>query len=205
MKVILFNGSPKEKGCTYTALTKAAEALNSESIETEIFHAGKATKGCLGCGACSKTGKCITDDCVNEAIAKLSEADGFVLGSPVHYAGASGEMTSFLDRLFYAGGKQLCYKPCGVVASCRRGGSTATLDQLLKYPEIMQMPIVSSMYWTMVHGNTPEEVLRDEEGMQVMRVLGKNMAWMLKCIEAGKKAGIVHPEPENKIKTNFIR
>ena len=189
MKVILFNGSPKEKGCTYTALTKVAEALNSESIETEIFHAGKATKGCLGCGACSKTGKCITDDCVNEAIAKLSEADGFVLGSPVHYAG----------------GKQLCYKPCGVVASCRRGGSTATLDQLLKYPEIMQMPIVSSMYWTMVHGNTPEEVLRDEEGMQVMRVLGKNMAWMLKCIEAGKKAGIVHPEPENKIKTNFIR
>ena len=164
MKVILFNGSPKEKGCTYTALTKVAEALNSESIETEIFHAGKATKGCLGCGACSKTGKCITDDCVNEAIAKLSEADGFVLGSPVHYAGASGEMTSFLDRLFYAGGKQLCYKPCGVVASCRRGGSTATLDQLLKYPEIMQMPIVSSMYWTMVHGNTPEEVLRDEEG-----------------------------------------
>lgn len=205
MKVILFNGSPREKGCTYTALTKVAEALENEGIETEIFHAGKVTKGCLACGACSKLGKCITDDCVNEALEKIAAADGFVFGSPVYYAGASGEITSFLNRLFYAGGKNLAYKPCGVVASCRRGGSTATLDQLLKYPGIMQMPIVSSMYWTMIHGNTPDEVVRDEEGMQSMRVLGKNMAWMLKCIEAGKTAGINHPDPENKIKTNFIR
>jgi multimeric flavodoxin WrbA len=205
MKVILFNGSPKEKGCTYTALCEIEKELNKEGIETLIFHAGKATRGCLGCGYCIKNKKCITEDCVNEAALLLNDADGVVFGSPVHYAGASGMMTSFLDRLFYSAGEKLRLKPCAVVASCRRGGSSATLDQLLKYPEFKEMPIVTAQYWTMVHGNTPEETVRDEEGMQTMRTLGKNMAWLLKCIDSGKKAGIDLPEAETKIKTNFIR
>lgn len=205
MKVILFNGSPKKNGCTHTALCEIEKALNKEGIETLIFHAGAATKGCLACGYCAKNGKCVTDDCVNEAALLLKDADGVVFGSPVHYAAASGMMTSFLDRLFYSAGNLLRLKPCAAVASCRRGGSTATLDQLLKYPEFKEMPIVTAQYWTMVHGNTPEEVLRDEEGMQAMRTLGKNMAWLLKCIDAGKNAGITLPEAENKIRTNFIR
>lgn len=205
MKVILFNGSPKKNGCTYTALTEIEKELNKEGIETEIFHAGAATKGCLGCGYCAKNGKCITDDCVNEAAQLVKGADAVVLGSPVHYAAASGMMTSFLDRLFYSAGASLKLKPCAVVASCRRGGSTATLDQLLKYPGINQMPVVNAQYWTMVHGTTPDEVKQDLEGMQAMRTIGKNMAWLLKCIDAGKNAGINPPEAENKIKTNFIR
>ena len=135
MKVILFNGSPKKNGCTYTALCEIEKELNCEGIETLIFHAGAATKGCLGCGYCRTNGKCITDDCVNEAIALLEDADGFIFGSPVHYAAASGMMTSFLDRLFYSSSSALALKPCAVIASCRRGGATATLDQLLKYPE----------------------------------------------------------------------
>lgn len=205
MKVILFNGSPKKNGCTYTALTEIEKELNNAGIETEIFHAGAATKGCLGCKYCAVNGKCITDDCVNEAAKLLKDADGFVFGSPVHYASASGMMTSFLDRLFYSASSLLSHKPCAVVASCRRGGSTTTLDQLLKYPEITQMPIVNGQYWSMVHGNTPDEVRQDLEGMQTMRVIGKNMAWLLKCIEAGKAAGINKPAPEEKIKTNYIR
>lgn len=205
MKVILFNGSPKKNGCTYTALAEIEKELNKEGIETEIFYAGETTKGCLGCKYCAKNGKCITDDCVNEAAKLLKDADGFVFGAPVHYAAASGMMTSFLDRLFYSSSAAMKHKPCAVVTSCRRAGTTATLDQLLKYPEINQMPIVSSQYWNMVHGNTPEEVREDLEGMQTMRIIGKNMAWLLKCIEAGKKAGINTPEPEEKIRTSFIR
>lgn len=205
MKVVLFNGSPKKNGCTFTALDIIAKELNKEGIDTEIFHAGSATKGCMGCKYCITNKKCITDDCVNEAAKLLPDADAIVLGSPVHFAGASGMMTSFLDRLFYSAGSFLRLKPCAVVTSCRRGGSTATLDQLLKYPEYKEMPIVNAQYWTMVHGNTPEEVLQDEEGIQAMRTLGKNMAWLLKCIDAGKSAGIKKPEPEEKIKTNFIR
>ena len=205
MKVILFNGSPKKDGCTYTALTEIEKELNSEGIETVIFHAGTATKGCFGCGYCRKNGKCITDDCVNDAIKLLEDADGFVFGSPVHYAAASGMITSFLDRLFFSSSSLLKLKPCAVVASCRRGGSTATLDQLLKYPEINQMPIVNGPYWSMVHGTTPDEVKQDFEGIQVMRALGKNMAWLLKCIEKGKEAGIEKPVTEEKIKTYFIR
>ncbi len=205
MKVILFNGSPKKEGCTYTALTVIADELNKEGIETEIFHAGAATKGCMGCGYCAKNGKCITDDCVNEAAKLIKTADGFVFGSPVHYASASGMMTSFMDRLFYSAGANLKLKPCAVVASCRRGGSTATIDQLLKHPEFMQMFIVNGQYWPMVHGTTPDEVKQDLEGMQTMRTIGKNMAWLLKCIQAGRDSGIEAPVPEDKIKTNFIR
>ncbi len=205
MKVVLFNGSPKKEGCTYTALKEIANELNKEGIETEIFHAGNTTKGCLGCGYCAKNGKCITQDCVNEAAKLLQNADGVVFGSPVHYASASGMMTSFMDRLFYSSGALLTHKPCSVVASCRRGGSTATIDQLLKHPEFMQMLIVNGQYWPMVHGTTPDEVKKDLEGMQTMRTIGKNMAWILKCIDAGSKSGIKAPVTEEKIKTNFIR
>lgn len=208
MKVLLINGSPKSKGCTFTALCEVAKELNKENIETEIFHVGsKPIRGCTACGGCSRSssGKCVfDDDTVNIALEKAKEADGFVFGSPVHYAGASGQITSFLDRFFYAGdGFQ--YKPGAAVVSCRRGGSTAAFDQLNKYLTISNMPVVSSQYWNMVHGNTPEEVKQDLEGMQIMRTLGKNMAWLLKCIQAGKEAGVSLPEKEPRAVTNFIR
>lgn len=208
MKVLLINGSPKKAGCTYTALKTVAEELERNGVETEIYHiAGKPIKGCMGCGVCAKTGthQCVvTEDTVNEGILKAKEADGLIVGSPVHYAAASGDVTSFMDRLFYAG-YPMAYKPGAAVVSCRRGGATAALDQLNKYFTIAQMPVVSSNYWNMVHGNTPDEVLKDEEGLQTMRLLGRNMAWLLKCIEAGKNAGVNVPAPETKIKTNFIR
>lgn len=208
MKVLLINGSPRLKGCTYTALCEIAKELEKENIETEIFHIGnKPIRGCMACGGCYKndSNKCVfNDDVVNIALEKAKEADGFIFGSPVHYAGASGEITSFLDRFFYAG-SGFEYKPGAAIVSCRRGGSTAALDQLNKYFTISQMPIVSSQYWNMVHGNTPEEVKQDLEGMQVMRTLGKNMAWLLKCIQAGKESGIALPEKEERARTNFIR
>ncbi len=206
MKVLLVNGSPHAKGCTYTALNEVAAALEKQGIETEIFQVGtKPISGCLGCAGCLKTGKCVIDDVVNEFVEKAKEADGFVFGSPVHYAAASGAITSFMDRAFY--GKSAVYadKPAAAVMSCGRGGATATLDQLNKYFTISNMPIVSSQYWNMVHGNTPDEVRQDAEGMQTMRTLGTNMAWLLKCIEAGKAAGIAQPQREAKVATNFIR
>ncbi|MBQ8002978.1 MAG: flavodoxin family protein [Clostridia bacterium] len=206
MKVLLVNGSPHKEGCTYTALSCVAKALNEDGIETEIINVSKTNSGCMGCGYCFKMGKCVNDtDIVNETIARLNEFDGFVFGSPVHYASASGAITCFMDRLFYSGSKDLRYKVGAVVASARRGGTTATLDQLTKHLTISNMPVVSSSYWNMVHGSTPEDVLKDEEGMQTMRTLGHNMAWLLKCIELGKENGVSHPAPEAKIKTNFIR
>ncbi|OOM13788.1 flavodoxin family protein [Clostridium saccharobutylicum] len=207
MKVLLINGSPKAKGCTYTALLEIAKELEKENIETEIFHVGnKPIRGCMACGGCSKTdGKCVfNDDTVNIALEKAKEVDGFIFGSPVHYASASGAITSFLDRFFYAG-NFFQYKPGAAIVSCRRGGSTAAFEQLNKYFTISNMPIVSSQYWNMVHGNTPEEVKQDLEGMQTMRVLGKNMAWILKCIQAGKECGINLPDQEQRAITNFIR
>lgn len=206
MKVLLINGSPHKHGCTYTALSTVASSLNDEGIETEIINVSDTNSGCMGCGYCFKEGKCVNNsDSVNSTLSRLNEFDGFVFGSPVHYASACGAITSFMDRLFYSGSPSLRFKPGAVVASARRGGTTATLDQLSKHLSITQMPIVSSTYWNMVHGATPDDVLKDEEGIQTMRVLGKNMAWLLKCIEAGKNSGISHPEPEGKIKTNFIR
>lgn len=206
MKVILVNGSPKEKGCTFTALSEVAGALEKNGIETEIFHIGKAAIiGCQGCGGCVKLGKCVYNDSVNEFVEKAKEADGFIFGSPVHYAAASGALTSFLDRAFYSGKPYLEYKPGAAIVSCRRGGATAAFEQLNKYFTISCMPIVSSQYWNMVHGNKPEEVKKDLEGMQTMRTLGNNMAWLLKAIEAGKNAGIDKPENEVKVATNFIR
>ena len=206
MKILVVNGSPHANGCTYTALCEVAAALEAEGMETEMIQVGtKPVSGCLGCGACIKTGKCVIDDVVNEFIEKAKEADGFVFGSPVHYAGASGAITSFMDRAFY--GKAAIYadKPAAAIVSCRRGGATAAVEQLNKYFTISNMPIVSSQYWNMVHGNTPEQVRQDLEGLQTMRTLGKNMAWLLKCIEAGKAAGIAKPEREAKVATNFIR
>ncbi len=206
MKVILVNGSPKREGCTYTALCEVAGALEKSGIETEIFWVGNAPlSGCLGCGSCLKTGKCFIDDTVNEFVEKAKSADGFVFGSPVHYAAASGSLTSFLDRAFYGKGSVFQGKPGAAVVSCRRGGASAAFDQLNKYFTISSMPIVSSQYWNQVHGNTPEEVRRDAEGLQTMRTLGNNMAWLLKCIESGKERGVVFPEREAAVKTNFIR
>ena len=207
MKVLLINGSPKANGCTYTALSEIANELEKENIETEIFHIGnKPIRGCIGCGGCYTTNKCVfNDDVVNDGIEKVKKADGIILGSPVHYAAASGAITSFLDRLFYAyGGKFLAHKPGAAIVSCRRGGSTAAFEQLNKYFTISQMPIASSQYWNMVHGNSPEEVQQDLEGLQTMRTLGKNMAFLIKSIQLGKKEfGL--PEKEEHKFTNFIR
>ncbi len=206
MKVLLMNGSPNKKGCTYTALCEVEKELNKQNVETEILHLGqKPIRGCTACGKCLETGKCVFDDTVNVALVKAGQSDGFVFGSPVHYAGASGFITSFLDRCFFAGSAVFAYKPGAAIVSCRRGGATAALDQLNKYFTINNMPVVSSQYWNMVHGNTPQEVLQDLEGMQTMRGLGRNMAWLLKSIQAGKKAGVVLPAPEERIWTNFIR
>jgi multimeric flavodoxin WrbA len=206
MKVLLVNGSPHEKGCTYTALSEVAATLEKQGIETEIFHIGiEPISGCLGCFACSKTGRCFISDPVNRFLSKAAEADGFVFGSPVHYASASGMMTSFMDRAFFASRGQLAYKPAAAVVCARRGGSTATFDQLNKYFTISNMPVVPSQYWNMVHGSTPEQARQDLEGMQTMRTLGNNMAWLLKSIEAGKAAGISLPEQEQRVFTNFIR
>lgn len=206
MKVILVNGSPRAKGCTYTALTEVEKALRQNGIDTEIFQVGaKPVMGCIACGKCFATGKCFMDDVVNAFLDKVPEADGFVFGSPVHYAAASGALTSFMDRVFYGKGKLFKGKPAAAIVSCRRGGASAAFDQINKYFTINQMPIVSSQYWNQVHGNTPGEVMKDEEGMQTMRTLGNNMAWLLKCIEAGREKGITIPEGEKPIRTNFIR
>lgn len=206
-KVLLINGSGNEHGCTYTALSEVAATLEKEGITTEIIQLGKdPVRDCIGCGACAKLGKCIfDDDLVNRVHEKALEADGFVFGTPVYYAHPSGRILSFLDRLFYSGGGAFAFKPGAAVASARRAGTTASLDALNKYFTIARMPVVSSNYWNMVHGNTPEEVKQDLEGLQIMRGIGQNMAWMIKCIEAGKSAGISYPQTEKKIKTNFIR
>ena len=207
MKVILVNGSPRESGCTFTALSEIAKELEKESIATEIFNIGeKPISGCRACGYCSSNGKCAVKDTVNEFLEKAKEADGFVFGAPVHFASPAGALLAFLDRAFYVGRNTVFpYKPAAAVVSCRRGGATASFDALNKYPTISQMPIVGSRYWNMVHGNTPDEVRQDLEGMQVMRYIGKNMAWLLKSIEAGKKAGVKIPEQEVSERTNFIR
>ena len=206
MKVLLTNGSPHAKGCTYTALCEVAEALNKEGIETQIFQVvTKPISGCLGCGACMKTGRCVISDTVNEFLDLAEQADGFVFGSPVHFASASGMLTSFMDRAFYGRGNLFAYKPAAAIMSCRRGGATAAFEQINKYFTISNMPIVGSQYWNMVHGNTPDEVKQDLEGLQTMRTLGLNMAWLLKSIQAGKEAGLQLPQREPAVKTNFIR
>ena len=207
MKVLLFNGSPRSNGCTFTALSEVAATLNAEGIETEIVQLGnKPVRDCIGCGGCVGKGKCVfTDDDVNEWISKAAEADGFVFGSPVYYAHPDGRILCVMDRMFYAGGSNFAHKPGAVVVSARRAGTTASLDALTKHLTIAQMPVVSSTYWNMVHGKTPDEVKQDLEGLQTMRNLALNMAWLLKCIKAGESVGIHKPATEKKVYTNFIR
>ena len=209
MKVLMINGSSHKEGCTFTALSEAAKALNEEGIETELIQTGTNTiRDCIACGACRKNGgKCAfgDEDMVNEIIEKAKTADGFLFGTPVYYAHPSGRILSLLDRVFYAGGANFAYKPGAAIASARRAGTTASFDVLNKYFTICKMPVVSSQYWNNIHGNAAEEAKQDIEGLQTMNLLGKNMAWLLKCIEAGKKVGIEHPVPEPKTNTNFIR
>lgn len=207
MTVLLVNGSPHEHGCTDAALKHAASVLEEQGVHTEIFWIGsKPISGCIGCGACKKgLGKCCIDDVVNEFVLKAAEADGYIFGSPVHYAAIGGAMGAFMDRAFYSGGKSMAFKPAAGVVSCRRGGASAAFDQLNKYFTINNMSVVGSQYWNQVHGNLPEQVLQDADGLQTLSTLAKNMAWLLKCIEAGKNAGIACPVPEKVIRTNFIR
>ena len=207
MKVLLVNGSPHVNGCTNAALKEVEKALNENGVETEIFHIGRnAIGGCWGCAACRKLGKCVQDDIVNVFIEKAKDADGFIFGSPVYYASPSGALISFMDRVFYSGAKQLAYKPAAAVASARRAGTLTTFDVLNKYFTINNMPVVSANYWNNVHGanDTPSDVAKDEEGLQIMRILGNNMAWLLQCIALGKEKGIA-PKTESKIWTNFIK
>ena len=205
MKVLLVNGSHHEKGCTYTALAEVAKALNANGVKTEIYWIGQnETSGCKGCWACKKLRKCVIEDGLNEFVEKAASFDGYVFGSPVYYASAAGALISFMDRLFYSGGRALAYKPAAAVVSCRRAGASTTFDVINKYFTINNMPIVSSNYWNEIHGNKAEEAAQDEEGLQTMRILGNNMAWLLKCIEIGKIEGL-EPVKEKKIMTNFIR
>ncbi len=211
MKVLLVNGSPHKSGCTNRALEEITKTLKSEEIEAEIYHIGvKPIAGCMGCRACVKLGHCCIDDNVNAFVEKAKDFDGFIFGSPVHYAAAAGAITSFMDRVFFSAfcsgnGKAFLHKPAAAVASARRAGTTATLDQLNKYFTISQMPIISGRYWNMVHGAEAAEVEQDLEGLQNMRILARNMAWHLKCREAAEKAGIIPPQDEAVTFTNFIR
>ena len=210
MKVLLINGSPKEKGCTYTALLEISKTLQEEGVDSEIYNIGNSPIApCRACGACGKLGRCAIDDEVNELLERLNEFDGIIIGSPVHYASASGGTVAFLDRLFYAnaraGKADLRMKPGSAIASARRAGTTATIDELNKYFQIHQMPIISGRYWNMVQGQTPDDVQKDLEGLQNMIVLARNMAYYLKCIEAGKNAGIKLPKQEEVTFTNFIQ
>lgn len=206
MKVLLINGSPHKNGCTYTALSEIEKELNKQGIETTMFQIGtKPIQGCIACNACMKTGYCVfKDDVVNECIDLGKEADGIIVGSPVYYAGPNASLCALLDRMFYRKSGKYAYKPAAAIVSCRRGGASSSFDRLNKYFTISNMPIVSSKYWNSVHGNTPEEVLQDKEGLQVMRTLGKNMGWLLKCIENSKDV-VPYPELEEPIATNFIR
>lgn len=210
MKVLLINGSPNAKGCTYTALNEISKTLNQEGIETEIYYIGKEPIApCRACRTCGKIGRCVINDKVNDFVEYARKFDGYVIGSPVHYASASGSIVPFLDRAFFvdfmSGHNSFIHKPATAIVSARRAGTTATIDQLNKYFQINQMPIISGRYWNMVHGANPNEVLKDEEGMQNMRILARNFAYFLKCKEAGKQAGILPPKQEETVYTNFIR
>jgi Multimeric flavodoxin WrbA len=207
MKVLMLNGSMKPRGNTALALEEIGRQLEAEGIEYEIFQlAGDPLRDCIGCGQCTDEG-CVFggDDGVNAFIAKAREADGFVFGSPVYYAHPSGRILSFLDRVFYSSSAVFAHKPAAAVAVARRGGATASFDVLNKYFGISEMPVAGSSYWNIAHGRRPGESPMDAEGMRTMRNLARNMAWMLKCFEAGKKAGIPLPERETGPATDFIR
>ena len=206
MKVLLVNGSPRERGCTHEALCAVADVLREEGAETQLLWLGnKPVQDCIACGKCREAGRCVFEDAADRLIDAAKEADGFVFGSPVYYAHPSGRLLSVLDRAFYAGKYAFAGKPGASIVSARRGGTAASFDVVNKYFGISCMPVVSSTYWNMVYGNTPEEVRRDAEGMQTMRNLARNMAYLLRCVQAGKKAGILPPVPETGAKTNVIR
>ena len=205
MKVLLINGSPREQGNTYTALCEVAKTLQEEGVETEIISIGKkAVQGCIACGCCGREGRCtFRDDLYFKVMRAIKDGiDGLVVGSPVYYGGPNGSLCALLDRVFYAHGKDLQYKPAASVVVCRRGGASAAFDRLNKYFTILNMPVVSSQYWNMVYGQTPGQAAQDEEGMQTMRTLGRNMAWMIKRLDLQKHG---HPELEPQVRTNFIR
>ncbi len=207
MKILFVNGSPHEHGCTARAFAEMETVFRAAGIGTEtLWIGGQEVRGCIGCGGCRKTGRCVFGGVVNEFLDKAESADGIVFGSPVHFAGLSGAMTSFLDRAFYAGNTQMKNKVAACLVSARRAGTTAALDQLLKYPMYANMPIAATRYWPMVHGMRAEDVEQDLEGLQIMRQMARNMVWMLRCIEAGRAAGVPDPEhEESRAMTNFIR
>lgn len=206
MKVLLINGSPNKEGCTYTALAEVAKTLNENDIETEILYLGKKPiPGCIACMNCMESGYCFQKDMVQDMQKRLDEFDGIVIGSPVYYSAPTGQLISFLNRLFFGAEKRMAGKLGASVVSCRRGGASATFEQLNQYFTICNMPIVSSQYWNSVHGFTPDDVRKDAEGLQTMRTLGQNMAWLLKCIDSGKKAGIEKPVYESRLRTHFIK
>ena len=211
MKVLMLNGSPRKNGCTYTALTEIGETLKKHDIDYEIFWAGnKPIRDCIACGKCNGNGCIFTDDKVNEFREKSIASDGFIFGTPVYFAHPSGIIQSFLDRVFFSSSdenwdrKAFQFKPAAAVASARRAGTTASLDVLNKYFTISNMLVVGSSYWNMVHGYSPEEVMQDKEGLQTMRNIAHNMAWILKCIELGKQNNLI-PKLELGECTNFIR
>ena len=209
LKVLLVIGSPHKDGCVRTALSEIATALDKEDVKSDVFWIGnQALAGCIGCGSCIGKRKCFREDVVSQFVQIMDNYDGFIFGTPVHYAGASGGLTSFLDRVFFIdefNGEHFAGKPAAAIATCRRSGATAALDQLNKYMTDCNMPIVPSQYWNVVHGNTPDEIRRDAEGLQTMRTLARNMAWMLKCFSLGKEHGIAFPVHEKHTMTNFIR
>lgn len=204
-KILLINGSPNEYGCTYTALKEVADTLSKNDVKFEILYLGKKPiAGCIACGKCSRTGRCIFDDKVNTVLEKLDEYDGIVVGSPVYYAGPAGQLCAFLDRLFFCSENRMAGKLAASVVSCRRGGASAAFDRLNKYFGICNMHIVGSQYWNQVHGFTPDDVRKDKEGLQTMRTLAQNMTWMLKNIQAGKEQNIPFPQYEERMRTHFI-
>ena len=205
MKVLLLNGSPRVSGVNGTALQEMVQVFEQNGIETEVVHVGnQAVRGCMACGYCYKNGKCIYDDVVNELAAKFEEADGLVVASPVYYASANATLVAVLDRLFYSSRFDKTMKVGASVVTCRRGGASATFDELNKYFTISGMPVVSSQYWNSIHGNSAEEAVQDEEGLQVVRTLARNMSFLMKSIALGKEQfGL--PEKEKRVATNYIR
>lgn len=201
-KILLINGSPHEHGCTYTALMEVKKALEECGQTTELCWIGsKPVAGCIACGKCYESGKCVFDDQVNDLLSRAAEFDGMVVGSPVYYAGPAGQLCAFLDRLFYASAGRWSGKVGAAVVSCRRGGATAAFDRLNKYFSISKMPIATSQYWNQVHGNTPEQVLQDKEGLQIMRTLGRNVAWLVESLKQVPQP----PQEQPRVSTNFIR
>ena len=205
MKALLVNGSPHEKGCTYTALEEVASALEKNGIETEICWLGKAPiSGCVACGYCYKAHECAIHDALYDFAEHAKDADAFVFGSPVHFSGATPQIAALMSRMLYSGMVSIAGKPVAAIVSCRRGGASASFEQLNQFFGISGALTIGSQYWNSVHGNTPDEVRQDLEGLQVMRTLGNNIAWTLKCIKAGEEAGIFYPELEPRVRTNFI-